>query len=130
MQLMLAALALALANAGSSMAARMAMMAITTSSSINVKPFLSGWANRLTSRLAVTMQLNHNKFFRPDLTHLTYLTSIAAWPHGIRTRKKLAGVAALIGMEFENAPLPSSTPLALTVQFASGVNRLVALNNE
>ena len=49
--------------------------------------------------------------------------------HGIRNRKKLAGMVALIGMEFENAPLPSSTPVVLTVQFASGVNRFVEVTS-
>ena len=39
MQPMPCAFCLALANAGSSMAARMAMMAMTTSSSIKVNPF-------------------------------------------------------------------------------------------
>jgi hypothetical protein len=33
-----------------------------------------------------------------------------------------------MGMEFDKAPVASSVPVALTVQFVSGVNRLVEVN--
>src|ERR1051326_513416 len=44
---------LALVNAGSSIAARMAMIAITTSSSIRVKPALSAGSNKKPARTLV-----------------------------------------------------------------------------
>jgi hypothetical protein len=47
-------------------------------------------------------------------------------PHGIRNRKKLAGVTP-IGMEFEKAPVPSSVPALFVVQMI-GADRLVVLS--
>src|SRR5215472_12846803 len=52
---MFCALALALPNAGKSIAARMAMMAITTSSSINVKPSQSAQSLGLHTDLRILM---------------------------------------------------------------------------
>ena len=53
MQLMPVALAFALARAGSSMPARIAMMAITTSSSISVKPRSCRLARRIVQASGV-----------------------------------------------------------------------------
>ena len=48
-------------------------------------------------------------------------------PQGSRNRKKLAGVVALIGMAFENAPVPSSVPVLFVVQLI-GADRLVVVS--
>src|SRR6267142_1835 len=47
---------------------------------------------------------------------------------GIRSRKNLAGWATSIGMAFEKAPAPSSTPVVFVVQTIGDDDRLVAVS--
>jgi len=51
-----------------------------------------------------------------------------AMSHGIRSRKKLARVLALIGMAFDNIPAPSSVPVVFVVQLI-GADRFVVLSH-
>ena len=57
-------------------------------------------------------------------------TVMARWVHNDRLIDALSAqaFAALTGIAFEKAPLPSSVPVALTVQFANGVAKLVVVS--
>ena len=50
--------------------------------------------------------------------------------YGVFNRKNCAGVPVLTGMALVNAPLPANTPVVLVIQFASGVDTLVAVSQE
>jgi hypothetical protein len=48
--------------------------------------------------------------------------------YGVRNRKNCAAWDWLIGIEFENAPLPLNVPVELVAQAARGVARLVVVS--
>ena len=49
--------------------------------------------------------------------------------HGVFNRKKRAGSAGLIGMAFENAPLPLNKPVLFVVQVAAGAATFVEVSH-